>query len=307
MTKLIYPFLKAKKVKLRALDQYYDEPKVLGEKGINAILDLGKKWSPGLAKTLNAGGAAIFPHTFLSQCGYQIAAVVNAILDSGADQVLVLGVLHAMTDSLMQARSKELNEEDLSTEISRGIFDPKNDPKGILDKEFSLDLFKFLFDAEVKRRGIAPPKIIERYPSLVNWEPSRIPGIKELEKIAKDAIIVATDDMCHHGIGYGVPESEAIPMNDEGYRFAKKQIEDGYALLQKNEFRKYFFHWMNPHAIGDPTDTTIVVKHLLGGISTRILDLKLVDVSMLFEDDVSPSWVAATLVELKKTSFHSLT
>jgi hypothetical protein len=300
MSKQTYPFLNARKAKPRAFDQYYEEPKTLGEEGINALLDKGKKYAKKLANTLNAGGAAVFPHTFLSQCGYQIAAAVHAILDSGADQALVLGVVHPMTESLMQARSKELNEEDISTEISRGVFGPGLDPNNCLKNEFSLDLFKILFELEVKRRGIKPPKLIERYPSLVNREPANLPGIKELEQISKDTVIIATDDMCHHGIGYGVSDENAVHIDDEGYRFARKYLEDGYALLKKDNYRGYFSHWMNPLAIGDPTDTTIVLKYLLGDVSPYILDLKLVDVSMLFENDVSPSWVAATLVEFKK-------
>lgn len=300
MSKLTYPFLNAKKIKPRAFDQYYEEPKIFGEEGMNAIMDKGKKWGKELANTLNAGGAAVFPHTFLSQCGYQIAAAVHAILDTGADQALVLGVLHPMSESLMQARSKELNEEDISTEISRGVFGPGRDPDNCIKNEFSLDLFKILFDFEVKRRGLKPPKLIERYPSLVNREPANLPGINELEQIAKDAVIVATDDMCHHGIGYGVSSEDVIQMDDEGYRFAQKYIEDGYSLLKKDNYRGYFSHWMNPLAIGDPTDTIIVLKYLLGDATPNILDLKLVDVSMLFENNVSPSWVAATLVEFKK-------
>lgn len=300
MPNLKYPFLNAKKMKAGAFDQYYEEPKTLGEQGMNAILDQGKKWGKELANTLSSGGAVIFPHTFLSQCGYQIAAGVHAILDSGADQALILGVLHPMTEALMQTRSRELNDEDLSAEISRGIFGPGLDPNNCLKNEFSLDLFQILFDAEVKRRGIAAPKLIKRFPSLANKDPAKLPGIKELEQIAKDAVIVATDDMCHHGIGYGVSDNDAMQINDEGYRFARSCIEDGYALLRKNNYRDYFFHWMNPLAIGDPTDTTVVLKHLLGDVSTHILDLKLVDVSMLFENNVSPSWVAATLAEFKK-------
>lgn len=300
MSKLIYPFLNAKKAKPRAFDQYYEEPKIFGEEGMNALMDKGKKWGKELANTLNAGGAVVFPHTFLSQCGYQIAAAVHAILDSGADQALVLGVLHPMSEALMQARSKELNEEDISTEVSRGIFGPGLDPNNCLKNEFSLDLFKILFEFEVKRRGVKPPILIERYPSLANREPGNLPGIKELEQIAKDAVIVATDDMCHHGIGYGVSVEDVVPINDNGYRFAQKYIEDGYSLLKKNNYHEYFSHWMNPAAIGDPSDTTIVLKYLLGDVSPNILDLKLVDVSMLFENDVSPSWVAATLVEFKK-------
>lgn len=300
MSKRVYPFMNAKKPKPNALEKYYDEPKSLGIKGMNAILDKGKKWGAELATTLNAGGAALFPHTFLSQCGYQIAAVVHAILDSGADQVLVLGVLHAMTESLMQARIKELNEEDISNETSWGVFGPDIDPNHCLSKEFSLDLFKILFDHEVKRRGIRPPKLIERYPSLVNRDPTRLPGIKELQSIAKDAIIVATDDMCHHGVGYGVPLEKAYHIDEKGYQFARKSIEQGYELLKNDDYSGYFFHWMNPLAIGDPTDTATVLKYLLGNASMDILDLKLVDVSSLFENDISPSWVATTLVKFKK-------
>jgi len=53
-------------------------------------------------------------------------------------------------------------------------------------------------------------------------------------------------------------------------------------------------------AIGDPTDTSLVLKYLLGKVSINILDLKLVDVSMLFENDISPIWVATSLVIFKK-------
>lgn len=184
-----------------------------------------------------------FSHTFLSVCGYQIAAAVHAILDSGSDQALVLGVLHPMSETMMQARSKELNDEDVSNENSRGVLGPGLDPHQYLKHEFSLDLFKILFDAEVMRRGIKAPKLIERYPSLTNKDPSTLPGIKELQRISKDSVIVATDDMCHHGVGYGVSAEEAVQINDEGYRFARSYIDQGYALLQKDRYRDYFFHW----------------------------------------------------------------
>lgn len=300
MNHKVYPFLKARKTKSNAFDQYYQEPKILGIQGLIALMDHGKQWAAGLSDTLNKGGAALFPHTFLSQCGYQIAAVVNAVFDSGADQVLALGVLHPMTESMMQACSKELNEEDLSMEVTRGIFGPDSDPNGCIKHEFSLDLFKILFDFEVRRRGIKPPKLIERYPSLTQGHPEQLPGIKDLIQISKDSLIIATDDMCHHGIGYGVANEDAYPLDEIGYRFAQNTIEIGFSFLRNNQYKAYFDHWMNPLAIGDPTDTSIVTKYLLGDATPRILDLKLVDVSMLFEQDIAPSWVAATLVEFKR-------
>lgn len=300
MTKLTYPFLKAMPRKPQALNQYYEEPKTLGEKGMHAILDEGKKWAKGLATTLNAGGAALFPHTFLSQCGYQIAAVVHAVLDSGSDTALLLGMSHPMSESLMLARAKELNEEDISNEPSWGVLGDGINRDESWKKEFSLDLFTILFDMEVKRRGIKAPRLIVRYPSLVNREPALLPGIEELKQIAKDAVIVGTDDMCHHGIGYGVPPEKTLPIDTRGYQFARDYIQEGYALLENNDYRNYFSHWMNPLAIGDPSDVAVVLKHLVGDASIHILDLKLVDVSTLFENDVAPSWVAATLVEFRK-------
>ena len=44
MSKKIYPFLRAGKVKPGALDQYFNEPKTLGKKRMDAILDQGKIW-----------------------------------------------------------------------------------------------------------------------------------------------------------------------------------------------------------------------------------------------------------------------
>ena len=70
----------------------------------------------------------------------------------------------------------------------------------------------------------------------------------------------------------------------------------GFSLLKQNDYSAYFDHWMNPQAIGDPSDVTVVMHNLIGHKAhPKILDLKLVDVSPLFEGDPAPSWVAATL------------
>jgi hypothetical protein len=42
------------------------------------------------------------------------------------------------------------------------------------------------------------------------------------------------------------------------------------------------------------------LKHLLGPLRGSILDLNLVDASDLYDGVPQPSWVAASLVELKK-------
>lgn len=302
MTERIYPFLhgrmKGIHFKENAFDSYFQEPLILGEKGLHSLLDQGKRFAPQLTQTLCAGGSAIFPHTYLSECGYQIAAVVQACLDSGSDQVIALGTMHPMNEALLQARTKELNGQVINDEPSWGLLGPTTARDDCWKLEFSLSHFKTLWEAEVKRRGSKAPELIELYPHLVNSHPETLPGIQELKARLKDAVIVATDDMCHHGLGYGVDPKQAIELSEEAYAFAKQKIVAGFLHLQDGKYSAYYEHWMDPLAIGDPSDCAIVLGYLLGPCAYEVLDLKLVDLTRLFAGNTSPSWVAATLVEI---------
>ncbi len=298
-----YPFVKIFSVtrsKPNGLDLYYHELTSLGDR-LYEILDQGKQWSKEITSALSNGGGAIFPHTFFSKCGEQMGAVIHAILDSGADQVIMLGTVHPFPQFL-QARIKEFNGEDISQEPSWGVLNPEFvEAKALLKDEFSLNLFKSLFQIELKRRGKKAPRLIERYPCLVNGHPERLPGIQELKELAKNAVIVGTEDYCHHGIAYALPENFTIPMGDEALTFAKCQIEQGFSLLQQNKYAEFYKHGMHLNAIGDPSDVTATMHYLIGSYAKpKILDLKLVDVSHLFENDPSPSWVAATLAKITK-------
>jgi hypothetical protein len=302
VTELVYPFLngrlKGVQVKANAFDSYFAEARILGEEGLYQILDQGKLFAKKLSQTLASGGSAIFPHTYISACGYQIAAAVHACLDCGADQVITLGTLHPLNERMLLARTKELNGYEFADDPSWGILGPESSRDTCWKQEFSLSHFKTLWDAEVKRRGCKPPKVREFYPHLTNREPEKLPGMKELQDIAKDSVIVATDDMCHHGIAYGVNFEDVLQIGDTGYDFARKMIQEGFTHLKNGNFAKYFDHGMNPLAIGDPTDCAIVLRYLLGDVSYHLLDLKLVDVTELFEGNTHPSWVAASLVEV---------
>lgn len=48
------------------------------------------------------------------------------------------------------------------------------------------------------------PKVIIRYPNLVYGHPESLSGIEELKLLAKESIVVATSDLCHHGTAYGL-------------------------------------------------------------------------------------------------------
>lgn len=293
-----HPFLKAKKRGLKpdALEQYAAEAERMGEPGLHRILDAGKRWQNELNNTLASGGAILCPHTYLSQSGYQIAAAVHACLDSRADRILALGVFHPSVDELWVARQRELNGEDISNETSWGILGPSLERYDGWKSEFSLNFFKLLIKTEAQRRKIKEPFIIERYPSLCNRRPDQLPGIEELIALAKECPLVVSDDLCHHGIAYGVEPDHAKPLDEKGLQFAKERIEAGYCLLERGDYAAYFDHWMNPEAVGDPTDASSIMRYLLGPIQARVLDCKLVDVSALFAGEPKPSWVATSLV-----------
>lgn len=298
-----YPWIKVlamTKLKTNGLDQYYGELTSLGNR-LYEILDLGKEWSGEIRSVLQNGGAAIFPHTYISQCGEQMGAVIHAILDSGADQVVMLGTAHAFP-GLFDSRVKEFNGEDLSKEDSFGVLNPESAKgKNLLKYEFSLNLFKSLLEIEVKRRGIKSPRLIERYPNMVNRDPETLPGIQELQTLAKNAVLVGTEDYCHHGVAYAVPKNLAMPIGEPALAFARQQIEKGFSLLNQNQYAKFYDHGLVLNALGDPTDVSVTLHYLVGKhAQAKILDLKLVDVSPLFETDPIPSWVAATLATITK-------
>src|SRR5207244_10100648 len=87
-----------------------------GEAGAAALLDAGRAWD--LSPTLRADGSLIFPHATLATCGHQIAAAVHACLDSGAPRVLAIGVLHARTPELQEARERVARGGDPARELS---------------------------------------------------------------------------------------------------------------------------------------------------------------------------------------------
>lgn len=298
-----YPFIKifsVTKVKPHGFDQYYGELTSLGSQ-LYEILDRGKTWSKEITHALNKGGGAIFPHTFISKCGEQIGAVIHAILDSGADEVIALGTVHPFPQ-LFQARLKEFNREEISHEPSWGILNPESEKgKSLLKDEFSLNLFKSLLKIEALRRGIKAPRVIERYPCLVNCHPETLPGMEELKEKTKNAVIVGTEDYCHHGIAYALPASSTLPMGEKALSFARQTIEHGFALLKQNNYAEFYRHGMQLNAIGDPSDVSATIHYLVGRhAQPKILDLKLVDVSGLFESDPTPSWVAATLAKITR-------
>ena len=91
----------------------------LANKGTLELLERGRQWD--LSGTLRAGGVLVFPHTDVKDCGHQVAACVHACLDSGADRVVVISVLHAFTEEMEQARRRVAAGGDPADETTWGI------------------------------------------------------------------------------------------------------------------------------------------------------------------------------------------
>ncbi len=278
--------------------------KELGEAGAIQLLDAGRRWD--LAPALQAGGAIIFPHLGIRACGHQTAAAIHACLDCGAERVLALGVLHALTDELQDARVRVASGADVTQEATWGIQGPGLSGREDWLHEFSLLNFLFLWETEVKRRGIKGPELIVRYPYLAGGRPYLLPGIGELQDLVPNAAVpgttvpgtavVATMDPFHHGIGYGEPSETALFPNAGGLDLARRRIEEGLALLKAGDYWGYNQHCVS--AKSDGRDAGQVLRYLRGPLQGQILDLAWEDMAPEY-DKPDPTWVAGALIELQ--------
>jgi hypothetical protein len=273
---------------------YNREHAALGETGTLAHLERGRQWD--LSGVLRGGGVLVFPHAGVADCGYQIAACVHASLDSGADRVIVISVLHAFTDEMEQARRRvAAGGVDLNKEPLRGVQGPGIEGRQEWRGDHALISWRHFWNAEVKRRGLRhPPEVIERYPYLAGGHPETLPGIDDLQKIARDAVIVSTADPFHHGIGYGNTPEESFHPDEAGLARARAVIETGIAILEKGDYWGYNQHCVQ--AKSDARDAGQVFRYLRGPLTGRIVDLTYSDATELYRKP-APTWVAAPLVE----------
>jgi hypothetical protein len=273
------------------LEQYAAEHAALGEEGTHRLLDEGRRWD--LAPVLGAGGVLVFPHAGVADCGHQVAGVVHACLDCGADRVLVVSVLHALTAELEEARVRVAQGADPTLEPLRGIQGPGLPGRQDWRADHVLFSFRHLWQAETARRGIRGPEVIERYPYLAGGQPHTLPGIDELERIARDAVVVSTADAFHHGIGYGDPPGRALAPEEGGLALARTRIEEGISLLAQGDYWGYNQHCVS--AKSDARDAGQVFRYLRGPMQGRILDLTYTDTAGTYGAP-PPTWVAAALV-----------
>jgi len=280
------------------LELYTREHAELGEDGTLEHLQRGEQWD--LSQTLQEGGVLVFPHVGVKDCGYQVAACVQASLNSGADRVVVVSVLHAFTPEMEAARRRVAAGGDPSDEIFWGIQGPGIDGRKEWTGDHALMSWRHFWRAEVKRRGLPEsqvPEVIERYPYLAGGRPEDLPGIDELARLVEGAAIVSTADAFHHGIGYGTPPEEAFDPDEEGLAKAQSVIEEGIKILERGDYWAYNQHCVE--AKSDARDAGQVFRYLRGPLSGRVVDITYSDAADLYHSP-PPTWVAAALVEWQK-------
>ena len=276
---------------------YRREHEELGEKGTLEHLDRARQWN--LSSTLSNGGVLVFPHAGVLDCGYQIAACVNACLDSGADDVIVVSVLHAFTDDMQEARVKVAEGGDPSDWPYWGVQGTDLQGREEWKRDHALISWRHFWDAETKRRGVSGPNVHERYPYLAGGHPENLPGIDELARLAEDGVIVSTADAFHHGIGYGdAPEGSKHP-HEGGLELARKTIETGMRILGEGDYWGYNQHCVT--AKSDARDAGQVFRYLRGPMQGQVIDITYTDASDLYHQP-KPTWVAAALMEWRLTS-----
>lgn len=272
---------------------YAREHAELGEAGTLEHLERGRQWD--LSGTLKAGGVLVFPHAGVQDCGYQIAACVHACLDSGADKVIVISVLHAFTDAMEEARQRVAAGDDPAKYPFWGIQGTGIDGRAEWKGDHALISWRHFWNAEVKRRGLKEvPQVFERYPYLAGGKPELLPGIDKLAELAKDAVIVSTADPFHHGIGYGTPPEESYHPDEGGLAHAKQTIEEGIAILERGDYWGYNQHCVQ--AKSDARDAGQAYRYLRGPMRGRVLDITYTDSSDLYNQP-KPTWVAGALIE----------
>jgi hypothetical protein len=271
---------------------YRAEHEALGERGTQEHLEKARQWN--LAPMLSSGGVLVFPHAGVLDCGYQIAAVVHACLDSGADRVIVVSVLHAFTDEMEDARIRVAAGEDPSRWPFWGIQGPGIPGRDEWRGDHALMSFRHFWAAETRRRGIRGPEVVERYPYLAGGHPERLPGIEDLARLAENAVIVSTADAFHHGLGYGDPPEGSFHPHEGGLELARRRLEEGMEILGRGDYWGYNQHCVD--AKSDARDAGQVFRYLRGPMQGRILDLTYTDASELYRQP-PPTWVAAALME----------
>ena len=265
---------------------YASERERLGADALGAMLDR--------APMLPRGAGVVFPHTRLEASGAMVAAAARAAIESGADEIVAIGVLHGGREADVELVRAARAGEPRALDALRGVHGPgaAGDAERWVE-EFSLDAFATLLGHAARRAGRAAPRVHLRYPFLVGAAPETLPGLDELGALARRAFVVATTDPIHHGAGYDTaPSDRRDPRDPETLAWARATIEVQLAALAARDWA--CFAALAAAAKSDFRDVGPVLASVAPFTRAEILDLELVDYADVL-GTARPTWVAAAL------------
>lgn len=259
-----------------------------------AELDLERLVEQAPRVALPPMGALIFPHTRLRVMGAMVASVANAVIESRAERVLALGVLHGSRecDVDLVARAKAGDSAALSR-ARRVHGEGTQGDEGMASEEFSLDGFCALLEVAARKAKRDTPEVIARYPFLVGDSPFSLEGLPELRAlVGSRCALVATTDPVHHGRGYGTAPSECRDLDARD--FARDAIRAQTDALSKRDWALFQRHAQTFRS--DFRDVGPTLAAVLGARTTfELLDVALVDYSAVLGAP-TPTWVAGALL-----------
>ena len=278
-------------------EHYARERGALGEEGLLARLEHAEGWVDPLLAALAHGGALVFPHTRLEVSGDLPAAAALAVVRSGREEVLALGVLHgAREEDAALVQAARADHDPAARAVLRRVHGPGvPDDARRWEEEFSLDNFGALLEAAARRDGRPAPRVVRRFPFLTGPTPADLPGVEELAAlVAGGAALVATTDPIHHGIGYGMPPEETWPLTAASTAtLARAAVEEGFHRLAARDYAAFLDHAATLRS--DFRDVGPVLAHLLPAATHfAIHELRLVDYAEALAAE-PPTWVAAAL------------
>ena len=275
---------------------YRREHEELGDAGTYALLDEARRWD--LAKTLADGGVVTFAHVNVTDCGAHVAAAVNGALDTGADTVLAISVLHAFTEEMELARRDvSSGGGSPSSHPTCGIQGPGLQFRDEWQGDHAMRSLRHFWDAEAARRGITDRRLVERYPFLAGGKPGELPNIDEVAALAENAVIVATGDQFHHGRGYGMTDEESLHPEPDGLAAARRSMEAGIALVDSGDYWGYDQHCVM--AKSDDRDAAQLYRFLRGPLEGHLIDIGWSDATDVY-DAPPPTWAGGGFIEFRK-------
>lgn len=275
---------------------YREQHEALGDSGTYGLLDEARRWD--LAPILAGGGVITFAHVSVADCGLHVAAAVNAALDSGAETLLAISVLHAFTEEMELARRAVSSAGGSPSDHELwGIQGPGVDFRDEWRGDHAMRSLRHFWEAETRRRGLDGRRLVERYPFLAGGAPGALPNIEEVAKIAEDAVIVATGDQFHHGIAYGTPAEVALDLDDRGLGAARDSIQAGISLVEAGDYAGYDKHCVE--AKSDDRDAAQLYRFLRGPLEGTLLDLGYSDATDLYQQP-PPSWAAGGFIAFSR-------